>query len=283
MKERKVNYHTHTARCLHATGTDEDYVKAALQSGYTLLGFSDHSPWHYPSGYIPTMRMREKELPEYVASVRGLAEKYKDEIEIRLALECEYFPDKIAWLKETARLHRLDYLIFGNHFFPTDETAPYYGRGRKTPAQLKEYYESSAMALDSGLFAYFAHPDIFMRGHDRFGDEEKALCRELCRLANHYKMPVEYNIAGVDDLTAEGWETAHGGYDPVYANADADRVLPVDVLRQFEKEGKIGKLHDFFYTTTGNGTAVASSKAFAAEYAQKLLSAGVDAVIMTST
>ena len=53
MKERKTNFHTHTARCLHATGTDEDYVKAALHSGYTLLGFSDHTPWHYESGYIP--------------------------------------------------------------------------------------------------------------------------------------------------------------------------------------------------------------------------------------
>ena len=98
--------------------------------------------------------------------------------------------------------------------------------------------------------------------------------------ASHYG---EYNIDGVMDLTAETYETAHGGYDPVYANADADRVLPVDILREFEAEGKIGKLHEFFYTTVGNGTAVASAKAFAAEYAQKLLSAGVDAVIMTST
>lgn len=98
--------------------------------------------------------------------------------------------------------------------------------------------------------------------------------------ASHYG---EYNIAGVNDLTADKYETAHGGYDPIYANADPDRVLPVDILREFEKEGKIGKLHDFFYTTVGNGTAVASSKKFAAEYAQKLLSAGVDAVIMTST
>ena len=85
------------------------------------------------------------------------------------------------------------------------------------------------------------------------------------------------------DLTADTYETAHGGYDPVYANEDADRVLPVDVLRDMEKEGVIGKLHHLFYTTVGNGTAVASAKKFAAEYAQKLLSAGVDAVIMTST
>ena len=93
----------------------------------------------------------------------------------------------------------------------------------------------------------------------------------------------EYNITGVNDLTADTYETAHGGYDPVYANEDADRVLPVDVLRDMEKEGKIGSLHHLFYTTVGNGTAVASAKKFADEYAPKLKEAGVDAVILTST
>ena len=93
----------------------------------------------------------------------------------------------------------------------------------------------------------------------------------------------EYDITGVNDLTEETYETAHGGYDPVYANEDADRVLPVDVMREFEREGVIGKLHNKFYTTVGNGTAVLSSKAFAEEYVQKLIADGVDAVIMTST
>lgn len=98
--------------------------------------------------------------------------------------------------------------------------------------------------------------------------------------ASHYG---EYDIEGWDTLTEAGWETAHGGYDPVYANENPNRVLPVDVLRQMEKEGKIGKLHRYFYTTVGNGTAVASSRKFAEEYAQKLLKDGVQAVIMTST
>ncbi len=98
--------------------------------------------------------------------------------------------------------------------------------------------------------------------------------------ASHYG---EYSIAGVQALDEAGWETAHGGYDPIYANANPNRVLPVDVLRDMEKEGLIGKLHDKFYTTVGNGTAVASAKKFAAEYAQKLVADGVDAVIMTST
>jgi betaine reductase len=93
----------------------------------------------------------------------------------------------------------------------------------------------------------------------------------------------EYDIEGVMDLTAETYETAHGGYDPVYANADADRVLPVDVLREMEKEGKIGSLHRYYYSTVGNGTAVASAKKYGQEIAKRLLADGVQAVILTST
>jgi glycine reductase len=93
----------------------------------------------------------------------------------------------------------------------------------------------------------------------------------------------KYDIDGVMDLTEETYETAHGGFDPVYCNADSDRVLPVDVLRDLEKEGKIGELHRYFYSTTGNGTSTKNSRAFADEFAQELLADGVDAVIMTST
>jgi glycine reductase complex component B subunit gamma len=93
----------------------------------------------------------------------------------------------------------------------------------------------------------------------------------------------KYDISGVNDLTSETYETAHGGHDPVYANQDADRVLPVDVLRDMEKEGIIGELHRYFYSTTGNGTSVANSKKFAATFVQELLKDGVQAVVLTST
>jgi glycine reductase len=93
----------------------------------------------------------------------------------------------------------------------------------------------------------------------------------------------KYDIAGVMDLTEETYETAHGGYDPVYANLDADRVLPVDVLRDMEKEGLIGELHRYFYATVGNGTSVANSKKYASEIAKELIKDGVQAVILTST
>jgi len=93
----------------------------------------------------------------------------------------------------------------------------------------------------------------------------------------------EYDITGVMDLTSDGYCTAHGGYDATYADQDADRVLPVDVLRDMEKAGVFKKLHNKFYTTVGNGTAVASSKRFAEEIARRLIADGVTAVILTST
>lgn len=93
----------------------------------------------------------------------------------------------------------------------------------------------------------------------------------------------KYDIEGVTDLTPETFETAHGGYDPTYANADADRVLPVDVLRDMEKQGKIGSLHRYYYATVGNGTAVASAKKYGEAIAKELIADGVQAVILTST
>lgn len=93
----------------------------------------------------------------------------------------------------------------------------------------------------------------------------------------------KYSLAGITDFTPDNGQTAHGGYDPVYANEDLDRVLPVDVLREMEANGEIGSLHEYWYSTVGNGTSVANAKKYAVEIAQDLLAAGVDAVILTST
>ena len=93
----------------------------------------------------------------------------------------------------------------------------------------------------------------------------------------------EYDITGVNNLTSETYCTAHGGYDATYADQDADRVLPVDVMRDLEREGVIGKLHTKFYATVGNGTSVANAKKFGAEIVNRLVADGVTAVILTST
>ena len=93
----------------------------------------------------------------------------------------------------------------------------------------------------------------------------------------------KYSLKDIDNFDSSNGETAHGGYDPVYANEDLDRVLPVDVIKEMLKAGEIGSLHDYWYATVGNGTSVANSKKFAKEIAEDLKADGVDGVILTST
>ena len=92
----------------------------------------------------------------------------------------------------------------------------------------------------------------------------------------------KYNIHDMDNLKTN-FITIHGGYDPVYANESPDRVVPLDALKELEKAGKIGKVYDWFYTTTGTGTAVGNSIKFGREIGKELKEAGVDGVILTST
>lgn len=190
----KTNYHTHTIRCQHATGSDEEYILSAIKGGYQELGFSDHTPWKYRTDYVSGIRMALEEFPEYVESLRLLREKYKDRISIRIGLECEYFPDYLYWLKELVEKYQLDYIIFGNHYFHTDEKFPYFGRCTTNVDMLELYEESAIEGMESGLFAYMAHPDLFMRSYPEFDKHCKLICRHICRTAARLNLPLEYNI-----------------------------------------------------------------------------------------
>lgn len=93
----------------------------------------------------------------------------------------------------------------------------------------------------------------------------------------------KYSLEGLMALSKETHQTAHGGYDPTYANEDPNRVLPLDAMRELEQQGIIGKLHNFYYATVGNGTSIANARKYAQAIAKDLKEAGVQAVILTST
>lgn len=78
-------------------------------------------------------------------------------------------------------------------------------------------------------------------------------------------------------------QVVHGGYDPVFADADGNRVLPVDAGAELAKDGVIGEMFDIVYVTTGNGMGTAQAHEIGAGMGEKLKEAGVDGVILTST
>jgi glycine reductase len=92
-----------------------------------------------------------------------------------------------------------------------------------------------------------------------------------------------YDISEMDRLKAGDFKTIHAGYDPAAADADPNVCVPLDALRAYEKEGKIGKLHDYFYSTVGTGTTQAEAARMANEMIEYFNNEGVDAIILSST
>lgn len=92
-----------------------------------------------------------------------------------------------------------------------------------------------------------------------------------------------YNISGINALRKGDYESVHAGYDPVYGNDDPNRIVPLDIMREMENNGRIGKLYPYFLSTTGNSTSVADAKRMGKEMAMELNNNGVDGVILTST
>jgi glycine reductase len=202
-----------------------------------------------------------------VPTMAALALKLLNKEPIGASIEEGYLPNgtRVNFFdKERGSRRAVDMLLnkMAGKPFTTEYPMPDFDRVEPSPA-VKDIKAITVALVTSGGIVPKGNPDrIESSSASKFG---------------------EYDITGVNDLTADTYETAHGGYDPVYANADADRVLPVDVMRDFEHEGIIGKLYNKLYTTVGNGTSTKNSKAFAADFAQRLKNDNVQAVILTST
>src|SRR5439155_768805 len=84
------------------------------------------------------------------------------------------------------------------------------------------------------------------------------------------------SMAGADTLPPEQWQSVHGGFNTSRINEDPHRVVPLDVARELEREGVIGRLHPELFSTTGNTSVIPTMRRFAHEMAGELRAAGVD-------
>jgi glycine reductase complex component B subunit gamma len=93
----------------------------------------------------------------------------------------------------------------------------------------------------------------------------------------------KYSFAGKDSLHPGEYEVSHVGYDSVFVRQDPNRLVPVDILRDFQKEGRIGELHELFYSTAGVANVVETMSGLGKKIADELKAEGVSGVILTST
>ncbi len=193
-----ANYHTHTARCHHATGADEEYVKYAIAEGVKVLGFSDHAPMLYGGGYESYYKMLPEELPEYTASISRLGRIYSDKIKIHIGLETEYYPSLWNSSLDFWGRHEIEYLILGQHFVgeETDALTDPASRPSDDKLRLTKYVDTVIRAIDTGKITYVAHPDILNYTGRDMGFYYDEMGRLIDAVMAH-GMPLEYNLLGM--------------------------------------------------------------------------------------
>lgn len=190
-----ANYHTHTWRCNHATGREEEYVRAALERRFQILGFADHTPYLFPDGYYSGFRMRPEQLKDYCDTVRLLQKKYAGQIQIPLGVELEYYPAYLPNLLPVLKDAGIEYMLLGQHFIGNEIGEHYSGSPTADVSILKRYCHQSADAMQTGLFTYFAHPDLInFRGEEKTYRENMRL---LCQEAKSCGLPLEINMLGL--------------------------------------------------------------------------------------
>lgn len=190
------NYHAHTARCGHASGTEEDYILRAIEGGITHMGFSDHMPYIFPDGYESYYRVPEAQAQDYFAALRALREKYRDQIDLKIGFEMEYYPSFFQDMYAKALAYGCEYLILGQHFSGDERPEGYYvAVPTDNPELLREYVSNVLAAMDTGVFSYVAHPDLFNFTGDETVYEEEM--RRLCVAAREKNIPLEINFLGM--------------------------------------------------------------------------------------
>lgn len=224
----KHNFHTHTTRCKHAVGTDEQYVKAALESGFDVLGFADHAPWAFATDYVSHCRMLPTQWADYKQSVLVLKEQYQGQIAIHLGLECEYYPKYIDQLKRL-RDDGCEYFILGSHFLYTEEEFPYTGASCMEDQGVMEYAEQTVEGIRTGLYSYVCHPDLYMMHRDEFTPVCMEAADMICQAAKEAHMPIEYNLLGLlGEMTGHPRGYPNQDFWAYVRKWDNDVILGVD-------------------------------------------------------
>lgn len=190
------NYHTHTYRCCHATGTDEEYIQRAIQCNVKYMGFSDHIPLMGDNGFESNFRIPMAQAKSYVEDISKLREKYKDKIDIKIGFETEYYPEVFDKMLENAIDWGAEYLILGQHFLANEISGGTHTMLETNSAEdLKKYVSLVVSAIKTGFITYVAHPDIinFTGSNEQYKNEME----KICVASRQYNVPLEINFLGI--------------------------------------------------------------------------------------
>ena len=221
------NYHTHTYRCGHASGTIEEYIIRAIENGIKYLGFSDHIPYMCKTGDETSYRVPLAQGKDYFDEINQLREKYKNQINIEIGFETEYYPENFDEMLKAAIDFGAEYLILGEHYLEDESSGVAHTMyATDSVEDLKRYVCLVIEAMQTGYITYIAHPDIFNFTGER--DIYMAEMRKICEASRRYNIPLEINLLGIYENRAypnkDFWKIAGECQAPVTFGFDAHDV-----------------------------------------------------------
>lgn len=202
-EKTRVDLHNHTYLCNHATGTMEEYVLKAIESGIDIFGFSEHAPMDFDEKY----RLLIEKKDFYETSVLDLKQKYKNDIDILLAYEVD-FMQNIPMLDEILNA-KVDYLIGSVHFldgwgFDNPEFIGGY-KNKDIDKIWQDYFDTIENMAKSQLFDIAGHLDLIKVFKYLPNKDIKLIALNAMKAIKKANMVVEINAAGIRKPIAEAY------------------------------------------------------------------------------
>jgi histidinol-phosphatase (PHP family) len=137
-------------------------------------------------------------LEDYVNSISDLKDKYADKIIIHLGFEAEYYPAFDYYYRELLRTGIIDYMILAQHYRYEDGRLTHYYGYSNTPEEINEYADNLIKGMETKLFKYVAHPDLFMAHYEAgFDEAARQVTHRICAAAKRLDMPLEVNLGAI--------------------------------------------------------------------------------------
>ncbi len=158
----------------------------------------------------------------------------------------------------------LDMLLDKLHGRPYRSEVPYAPPERVSPAP---------------PIADLAHARIAMvttGGLVRKGNPDKQVSANAPRYHRH-------TVGELESLSPKDWEAYHAGYFNHIVNSNPNYILPLSFLRDLERQGVIGTVHEHIYALPGVSTPVAVSAGHGRSIAADLKAGGVDGALLVAT
>ena len=193
-----IDYHVHTGLCNHATGTMEQYVRAAVAKGLTTICFLDHLTLQEAGR---TNAMFPREVPMYVNAARRLARQYRERISVRVGLEIDFSPRHVDRCRKIVNTFDLDVVGSSIHFLDGEDVVTRRSAWGRGEIRAEEVYPKYLGVLESMLdYDYFdvvCHLDLPKKYNKRPSPSAVQGFLGLLEKIREKDLAVELNTSGL--------------------------------------------------------------------------------------